>query len=270
MLVATRADPALEDALRSFAAGAEPPDGVTLNLHDRPGPYLVGRETRRIAGSGHVRETALGPAFLVSPAAFFQTNVAAASVLLRLVSEAMPGAASRVLDLYSGSGLFALPLTLAGHAVVAVEESRKGVRDAELNRRVNAAPAARLKLLAASAEAALPRFDPAAFDAVVLDPPRQGASPQVLREVFGRLRPQRAVIVSCDTDALARELGAAVRAGYRVLSVQPVDMFPHTPHIEAVAVLQHGGRPARRPSGPTPRRAARPAQTPRVRRSRSS
>jgi 23S rRNA (uracil1939-C5)-methyltransferase len=185
-----------------------------------------------------VREESLGPTFLVSPASFFQTNVAAASTLLRLVLEALPGEAGlRVLDLYAGSGLFALPIALRGHAVTAVEESRKATREAEVNRRRNGVPDARLKLVASSAERALPHLEPGAFDAVVLDPPRDGCPPEVIREVFGRLRPARGILVSCNPEALARELPLAVGLGYRALRVQPVDMFPHTPHVEAVAVL---------------------------------
>jgi 23S rRNA (uracil1939-C5)-methyltransferase len=238
MLVATRDDAALREPLRAVLAGEDRPDGLVLNLHDRPGPYLVGRESKRIAGPGHVREEALGPAFLVSPASFFQTNVEAARTLLRLVVEAMPGERGlRVLDLYSGGGLFALPLALRGHAVTAVEESRKGMRDAELNRRQNGVPEDRLKLVCASVEQALPRFAEGAFDAVVLDPPREGCPPEVVRGVFSRLRPARGILVSCNPESLARELPLAVEAGYRVLRVQPVDMFPHTPHVEAVAVL---------------------------------
>jgi len=266
MLVATRDDPVLGEPLRAVLAGEDRPDGLVLNLHDRPGPYLVGRQSRRVAGPGHVLEAALGPSFLVSPTSFFQTNVEAARTLVRLVVEAMPGESGlRVLDLYSGGGLIALPLALRGHAVTAVEESRKAARDAELNRRQNGVPEARLKLVCTSVEAALPRLAPGAFDAVVLDPPREGCPPEVVRGVFGRLKPLRGVLVSCNPESLARELPLAVAEGYRVLRVQPLDMFPHTPHVEAVVVLERRetgaggkavrgqatqGRAARRPGPP--------------------
>jgi 23S rRNA (uracil1939-C5)-methyltransferase len=250
MLVATRDDAALRAPLDALASGADKPEGLVLNLHDRPGPYLVGRESRRVAGTGHVKEQALGPSFLVSPSSFFQTNVAAAATLVRLVVEALPGESGRrVLDLYSGSGLFALPLAARGHRVTAVEESRKSVKDAELNRRQNRVPEERLELVCAPVEKAVPRFAPGAFDAVILDPPREGSPPEVIRGVFERLKPARGILVSCDPEALSRELPLAVAAGYRVLRVQPVDMFPHTPHIEAVAVLERrasGKRASRR------------------------
>ena len=242
MLVATRDDPALRAPLDAVLAGALKPEGLVLNLHDRPGPWLLGRESKRVAGTGHVKEEALGPVFFVSPASFFQTNVAAAATLVRLVGEALPGETGlRVLDLYSGGGLFALALAMRGHSVTAVEESRKSVRDAELNRRQNGVSEERLKLVSSKVEKALPYLKPGAFDAVVLDPPREGCPPAVIREVFGRLKPSRGIIVSCDPEALARELPLAVAAGYRVVRVQPVDMFPHTPHTESVTVLERSG-----------------------------
>ncbi len=76
----------------------------------------------------------------------------------------------------------------------------------------------------------------------------------MIREVFGRLKPARGILVSCDPEALARELPLAVAAGYRVVRVQPVDMFPHTPHIETVAVLV---RDDARPEGARGRRRGR-------------
>jgi 23S rRNA (uracil1939-C5)-methyltransferase len=264
MLVVTRDEPVVRQALDRFLAGPAVPEGLVLNLHDRPGPFLVGRESRRVAGSGHVREDSLGPEFLVSPSSFFQTNVAAAATLVRLVLEALPGETGlRVLDLYSGSGLFALPIALRGHGVTAVEESRKATRDADLSRRRNGVGEDRLKLVCSSVERALPHLRPDDFEAVVLDPPREGCPPEVVREVFGRLRPARAVLVSCNPEALARELPLAVQAGYRVLRVQPVDMFPLTPHVEAVAVLARA-RPD--PAGARPRTPSSRSRTPGSRR----
>lgn len=253
MLVASRDDRGLAGPLAALLASPDRPEGLVLNLNDRPGPYLVGRESKRVAGPGHVKETALGQGYLVSPTSFFQSNVTAAATLVRLVIEALPGERGlRVLDLYSGGGLFALPVAARGHQVTAVEESRKSVRDAELNRRQNGVAADRLKVVCSPVERALPHLEPGGFDAVVLDPPREGCPPEVVRAVFERLQPTRGILVSCNPEALARELPLAVAAGYRVVRVQPVDMFPHTPHVEAVAVLERV----------TPRTASSRSRTP--------
>jgi 23S rRNA (uracil1939-C5)-methyltransferase len=229
------------------------PDGLLLNLHDRPGPYLLGRETLHLGGAEAVVERALGEAFVVAPTSFFQTNVAAAGELLRLVQEATDGATS-VLDLYSGSGLFALPLARRGARVTAVEENRDAVRDARFNLEASGLPPARLRLRPGRVEQVLPGLLRERFDAVVLDPPRQGASPPVLEAVFRGLRPPRAVFVSCSPEALAAELAFAARAGYTIGDVQPVDMFPHTDHVEAVAYADLAGS-----ASPSPRAGVRSA-----------
>ena len=237
MLVVSRNAPSLRAPLRALLGSRDRPEGLLLNVHDRPGPFMVGPETRRLAGSEHVVEDALGPEFLASPASFFQTNVVAAGILLRLVAEALPAQrALRILDLYSGGGLFAIDLARRGHRVTAVEESREAIRDAAENRRRNGVSEPRLRLIRARVEEAVVRLR-GRFDAVVLDPPRQGCPRAVLEAVGARLRPRRIVLVSCAPEALARELAQLARLRYASRPVQPVDMFPHTPHIEAVAVL---------------------------------
>ena len=206
-----------------------------LNVHPKGDAFIFGRETRRISGTERLREVVGGVSFLISPTAFFQTNVAAAEILVRLVRDAVPTGAS-VLDLYAGSGLFALPLARAGHIVTAVEENRQAVADGEASRLLNRIPAERCRFIARRVEAALSAL-PAA-EVVVMDPPREGASAAVLDAVFGGIRPRRTVYISCSPDTLGRDLRVGVAHGYRVRSVQPVDMFPHTAHIETVVVVE--------------------------------
>lgn len=216
--------------------------GLFLNVHDRPGPYLFGRETRHLAGVRAVRERVADVAFQISPTSFFQTNVRAARVLVGEVLNALDGSdIRRVLDLYAGAGLFALPLARAGRLVTAVEENRGAVAAALASARENRLDERLFRGVAAPVEEIMNRLTPRvsgdAWDAVVLDPPRVGCPPVVLDWVFRRLRPRRAVYVSCNPEALATDLRHAVSAGYRILHVRPVDMFPHTAHIESVAVL---------------------------------
>ncbi len=237
MLVVTRNVPTLRKPVRALLASEDRPDGFFVNIHDRPSSYMVGRETVRIDGHAHVRERTVGPTFLVSPTAFFQTNPTAAAALVDLVLAHVPDDATRVLDLYSGSGLFSLPLAASGYQVTAVEENPHAVADAKRNLDVNRLDPRTVRLIGGRVEDALPTVARQTFDAVVLDPPRQGCTPAVIEGVFGRLAPPRAIYVCCNPESLAAELPAILKAGYAVVAVQPVDMFPHTPHVEAVVVL---------------------------------
>src|SRR6185436_12746848 len=132
MLVVTRNDKSLRKPVRELLASDEKPDGFFINIHDAPGPFMIGDRTIRIEGRSHVRETVGGLSYLISPEAFFQTNVRAASVLQRRVIEGVAGA-SRVLDLYCGSGLFSLPLAKAGSRVLGIDENHQAIHDAEMN-----------------------------------------------------------------------------------------------------------------------------------------
>ena len=222
-----------------------PPTSMHLNVHAREDAFIFGPSTRHLHGSQRMREQVSGASFLMSPAAFFQTNVLAAERLVRLVVDAVALAPSerqrvdgrrRVLDLYAGSGLFAIPLAIAGNDVTAVDENRLAVADGEAALKLNPEARGRCRFIARRVETALTTFRET--DVAVLDPPREGCAPSVLRDVFMRLKPARAIYVSCNPEALAADLGVASRYGYRVASLQPVDMFPHTAHIETVVVLE--------------------------------
>jgi 23S rRNA (uracil1939-C5)-methyltransferase len=256
MLVVTRNDKSLRRPVKAFLDTAEAPDGFYLNIHDRPGPHMIGRETVRLAGRSHVKETVNGFSYLLSPTTFFQTNVDAADVIVRLVLEAIPETtAQRVLDLYAGSGLFTVPLAARGHLVTAVEENRQAMEDADANLRLNRVGTDNVRLNPSRVEDALLRLGDA-FDVVILDPPRQGCTPEVIQRVFGTSKLRRAVYVSCNPEALAAELPLILDAGFTVDRVQPVDMFPHTTHIETVVTFSRPSAPRKRVSASAPRDSA--------------
>jgi 23S rRNA (uracil1939-C5)-methyltransferase len=236
MLVVTRNDKSLRKPVRALLDSAERPDGFFININNKPGPYMIGAETIRITGRSHVKEVVGGVSYVISPAAFFQTNVRAAGVLQRCVADAI-GNADRVLDLYCGGGLFSLVLAVAGVRVTGVEENREAIRDAEMNVRLNRIPAGRVRFLCSRVEEALSKMSRDPWDAVILDPPRQGCPRAVLSGVFEKIRPSKAVYVSCNPETLAAELPMIVNAGYRIDRIEAVDMFPHTDHIETVVRL---------------------------------
>jgi 23S rRNA (uracil1939-C5)-methyltransferase len=216
------------------------PTSLHVNVHPKDDRFIFGRETRRISGPERLRETVAGVSFLISPTAFFQTNVHAAEILVSLVLDACGanplGPRLDVLDLYAGAGLFALPLAKSGATVTAVEENRVAVADGEASRRLNRIPEQACRFIARPVE----RWRPTKgrpTDVVVLDPPREGCTPAVIDLVFGGVHPAAAVYISCYPEALARDLALAVRHGYAIRSIQPVDMFPHTEHVETVVTL---------------------------------
>ena len=236
MLVVTRNDKALRAPVGALLDSADRPDGFFVNVNTDPGPLMVGERTIRIDGRSHVREEVGGLSYLIAPTAFFQTNVRAAAVLQDTVVTSVAGA-GRVLDLYCGSGLFALPLARNGVQVTGVEENRQAVADAQANARLNHIPASRARFIARRVEDAVRTAGREPWDAVILDPPRQGCSDEVLQAVFQEMAPPRVTYVSCNPDALAAELPGIVECGYRVDALRAVDMFPHTDHVEAVVRL---------------------------------
>jgi 23S rRNA (uracil1939-C5)-methyltransferase len=240
LVVTSDRDKRVRTAVRRALGGETPPTSLHVNIHPRGDAFIFGKDTRHIAGPERLREDLGGASFLISPTSFFQTNVRAAGILVEQVLTAVPDGAS-VLDLYAGAGLFALPLALRGHAVVAIEEDRSAVADGEASLRLSRVPDGRCRFIAKPVEIALGPGRPSLsrrFDVVVLDPPRQGCPPAVIDQVFGRRVPARALYVSCDPESMARDLARIAAGGYAIESMQPVDMFPHTPHIETVVVLK--------------------------------
>jgi 23S rRNA (uracil1939-C5)-methyltransferase len=175
--------------------------------------------------------------FRVDGTAFFQVSGLGAGILTRLVLEAAAlTGRERVLDLYAGVGTFTAPLARQAAEVVGVEAGVSGAADAGYNLRAN--ECSRARLMQAQVEQALPALaKEGPWDLVLLDPPRQGCSRRVLDDLAAMGIP-RLIYVSCDPSTLARDLGLLVKSGYRCLGIQPVDLFPQTFHLEAVASLR--------------------------------
>lgn len=200
---------------------------VTLRASERTGQRAVICRGSRGWSQGEIHERVDGETFRVSGRAFFQVNTGGADVLVALVSRALdPGSDQSMLDGYAGGGLFSATVGKAAGSVWAVESDPVAVADLRHN-----VPSARV--VAEPFESSrLP-----AVDLAVVDPPRTGLG----RAGVARLveaRPARLAYVSCDPAALARDTGWLMEEGYRLDEVTPVDMFPQTHHIEAVAVFE--------------------------------
>jgi len=186
-----------------------------------------------LVGNPWIAEAVAGRFWRISAPSFFQVNRDMAERLVQVVRDfAAPRDTETLLDLYAGVGLFGLTLApLAGRAYL-VEENPHAVADAL----ENAAGQENVTLLEGPVEEALADWaEP--VDIVVLDPPRGGCTPDVLA-ALARLSPARIVYVSCDPATLARDLRRLLEGPFRLLEVQPLDMFPQTYHIECVALLR--------------------------------
>jgi 23S rRNA (uracil1939-C5)-methyltransferase len=176
--------------------------------------------------------------FKISPDAFFQTNTEMAEHLYTSAAElAGLSGRERVFDLFCGIGTISLSLALDAREVVGVEIVERAVADAIENARLNGVDNARF--YAGDVRTAMRPLieEEGTADVVVIDPPRAGLSQKVVRRVL-EVGARRIVYVSCNPTTLAPNARQMADAGYELRTVRPVDMFPQTPHIEAVALLE--------------------------------
>ncbi len=229
--VTLRAGPRGERMMILETAGGEPPEmdvdrplSCVVLMPDGTGVSLIGHT--------YLHEEAGGRRLRVSAGSFFQVNTEQAGHLLRLVDEfaaVQPG--ETVLDAYGGVGTFGLALAARAGYVYIVEGNPSAVADA----RENARGVPNVTVLEGAVEEVLPELD-ASLDIAVLDPPRAGVAQGALLALSERA-PRRVVYVSCDPGSLARDVRRLLDSGYRLQTVQPVDMFPQTHHIESVALI---------------------------------
>ncbi|HWG99906.1 MAG TPA: TRAM domain-containing protein [Pilimelia sp.] len=245
------AHPAVQDAPVTgrdwpHAAAVEVATGAT-------GEVSVRVDGRPYRGPEHTVERALGREWALPPGAFWQVHPAAAETLAGAVVELLaPRPGEAAWDLYGGAGLFAAalagPLGPTGAVTVvelpgpAVDAGRRALADAP-----------RVRFVPARVEAALRRrLLPTPVDLVVLDPPRAGAGPAVVRAVAAA-GPRAVAYVACDPAAFARDVRFFAAHGWRLDRVRAYDCFPMTQHVELVGLLVPGARRARGGTGPFPR-----------------
>lgn len=196
----------------------------------------AGHEHLWLHGVPFVEATVLGVTLRAHLRSFFQGNRYMLEPLARTVLDLVPQGAGRVLDLYAGVGLFALPLAARGEAeVLAVEWAGRAIEDARWA--LQHSRLERVRLVEGDVAAALAALPPGTGERVVLDPPRTGAGPEVVALVADR-RPEAVVYVSCDPPTLGRDLAAFASRGYRPDAVHLLDLFPDTFHMETVVRLR--------------------------------
>jgi 23S rRNA (uracil1939-C5)-methyltransferase len=211
---------------------------VVLNVNAQKASVAVGTEEHLLLGRDTITERLGDVDFQISANSFFQTNTQQAERLFAIVEEACALTGTEtVIDLYSGTGAISLLLARTSRHVYGVELAPAAVADAVRNAGANRIE--NCTFLTGEVRHVLPELlrQGVRANVVVADPPRAGFHPKAL-SALATLGPARLVYVSCNPSTLARDVGELVRQGYVLEWVQPVDMFPQTPHIEAVARLR--------------------------------
>ncbi len=250
----------LKERLEGFASGliAKHPElqGVSLNFNSAKGNKILGEKTENIAGKNYIVEKLAskhehaplslknGVSFILSPESFFQVNSQQAAMLMDLVFDAVykyrqstgKDSLPLLIDAFAGVGSIAFWVSSLAQKVIAIEEIEAAAANAREIARENSI--SNLDMRCGTVETVFPELAKAGLtaDIVILDPPRKGVSRESLESVL-KLAPGRIVYVSCNPATLARDLKILEAGGYRTLSIQPLDLFPQTFHIESVTIL---------------------------------
>lgn len=229
---------------------------IFLNVNQKRTNAILGRETRLLWGSTSMSDKLLDCTFEIGPTSFYQTNPQQTEVLYQLAidgalagsklagSESTDAAQTsnlRVLDAYCGTGTIGLCLAHAAEAqgvnllLTGVDQVENNIQMARRNARNNKLEAEFICDDATRYMQALAK-DGQNFDVIILDPPRAGSTPAFLKAT-AQLAQKKIVYVSCNVVTQARDLKVLLDSGFAIERVTPVDMFPHTKHVECVVVL---------------------------------
>ncbi len=229
--------PRARELARDLMAAVPTVKSVQQNINPHRTNVILGDTTRLLAGDPYIIDTIGDLRFRISPRSFFQVNPAQTVRLYQQAlayAELQPG--DTVLDAFCGTGTITLFLARHAGRAIGIEEVREAVADARANAVLNHIE--NVEFMTGKVEEELPRLAASGSrpDVIVVDPPRAGVDRRAL-EAMSAMGPRRLVYISCHPATLARDLAVLATAGYRTAEVQPVDMFPHTRHIEAVALL---------------------------------
>jgi 23S rRNA (uracil1939-C5)-methyltransferase len=233
------------DVMKHYAAELKTNVGevttVVNTINAKKAQIAFGETEIVYLGNGWIHELLGSHHFSISASSFFQTNVAQAEKLYGVVKELGEfKSTDTVYDLYSGTGSIAIFISDAVKEVVGIESVDSAIRDAEKNARENGITNCWFLLgdlkerLTKDTEWMSSHPKP---DVLIIDPPRNGMHPKVVEEIVA-IAPERIVYVSCNPATQARDVKLLCAEKYQLMKLQPVDMFPHTFHIENVALLQ--------------------------------
>lgn len=210
---------------------------VVQNINPRKTSAVLGTEEKILFGPGTITDTLCGLQFAISARSFYQVNPVQTEILYRTAIDfAGLNGTQTVIDAYCGIGTIGLCAAAKAKSVLGIELNPAAARDAAANARRNRVANARFLCADATEYMVQLAAEGVRPDVVFLDPPRAGSTPEFIA-ALAKMAPEKAVYVSCDPTTLARDLALFAAKGYKARAIQPVDMFPHTEHIEVVCLL---------------------------------
>jgi len=208
---------------------------IVLNLNTREDNVILGDVEKIVFGNGYIIENLDDLKFRISSKAFYQINSSQISNLYKLVGEyANLSKDTKVLDLFCGTGTIGIYLADKVKKVVGVDIVESAINDAKYNVDLNNLD--NVDFICDDANKAVSYLKDEHFDLVVVDPPRKGLKEEAIKLITD-FEAQEIIYVSCDPATLARDLNIFKNLGYEVNKIQPVDMFPFTPHVETVVLM---------------------------------
>lgn len=211
---------------------------IVQNVNNKFTSMVLGDKSEILYGDGKITEELCGLKFRISPKAFYQINPIQTEVLYNKALEyADFKGHEQIIDAYCGTGTIGLIASKSVKSVLGVEINKDAVKDAKENARLNNIE--NIKFFTADAGKFMIDLasDIEKIDAVIMDPARAGSDIPFLSSLV-KLSPEKVVYVSCNPETLARDLMYLSKNGYKVKKIQPVDMFPHTDHIECVCLIE--------------------------------
>ena len=210
---------------------------VVQNINPRRTSAVLGSEEKVLYGPGSITDTLCGLEFAISARSFYQVNPVQTEKLYKTAIEfAALNGTQTVIDAYCGIGTIGLCAAGKSKSVLGVELNPAAARDAAANARRNHLNNAHFLCADATQYMEKLAAEGVRPDVVFLDPPRAGSTPQFIA-ALAKMAPEKVVYVSCDPATLARDLALFAAKGYKARAIQPVDMFPHSEHIECVTAL---------------------------------
>ena len=235
-LVARRNVPELKALAKALGAKYPAIKGVTVNINKEKTNVIYGDNEIDLFGEKTITDTMLGKRFNISPRSFYQVNTPMAERLYEIAGKLAEPSGKTVIDLYCGAGTIGLTMADKAKRIIGVEIEESAVENANINKKLNNAENAEFYCGDAGKITDILREKGVKADVVIVDPARKGCDEKTLNNIAS-FSPERIVMVSCNPSTAARDCKYLEGLGYRAVSVQAVDLFSRTVHVECVILL---------------------------------